>query len=156
MRLELQRADVVGRVERDPLLAGSEFVQCLGTSWREVLKTGRAKRAGANAVIFQQGDAGDAVSFLLSGSVRLFARRDADTVELGTAQSSELIGEGDAGQPRWCSAVASGQVEFVELERAALLTANRSSAALVEHCLSRLLEHRRRALDEMADFVNRW
>ena len=152
LKLELQRADVIGRIERDPLLLGSEWVTCLGPHWRDLLKHGRAKRAGAHAVIFQQGDEGDSLCLLLSGTVLLFARRDADTVELGIAHASDVIGEGARGERRWCSAVASGPVEFVEVDRSLLGPGDPKLEAFLE----RLHADRRRVLDDMADFVNRW
>lgn len=153
LKIELQRADVVGRIERDRVLVGAEFIRLLGPSWRALVEQGRAKRAPDHAVVFQQGDGGDSISFVLSGAVNLFARRDADTVELGSVQAGSVFGCGDAGAPRWCSAVANGTCEFLEFERVALLTPSRPG--LIE-LISRLHLERRKALDEMADFMNRW
>lgn len=158
VKVELQRADVVGRVERDPLLARSQLVATLGPGWRDALRTGRAKRAAPRAVLFQQGDAGEALLFLLSGSVRLFARKDTDTVELGAAHAGEVVGECEAlarRGPRVMTAMANEVVEFVELSPAALFAVPARAAQLTALFTS-LRTERLKALDEMTDFLNRW
>ncbi|MBL8920875.1 MAG: cyclic nucleotide-binding domain-containing protein [Myxococcaceae bacterium] len=159
VKIELVRADVTTRVEKDPVLAGSRLVKALGPRWRDVLKQGRAKRAGDRAVIFQQGDPGESLVFVLSGHVRLFARKDADTVEIGLAHAGDVVGEAEAvaGKGlRVMSAVASGVVELLELDRAPLFSLGQPVSRALEQWLSELQAQRLKALDEMADFLNRW
>lgn len=159
VKVELLRPDVTGRVETDPVLSGTTLVKTLGPRWRDVLKQGHAKRAIDRAVLFQQGDPGTSLLFVLSGHVRLFARKDADTVELGLAHVGDVVGEGEAlsGKgPRAMSAVASGLVEVLELERAPLFSLGQPIGRALEQWLSGLSATRRKALDEMTDFMNRW
>lgn len=159
VKIELVRADVTGRVEKDPLLGGSRLVTTLGPRWRDVLKQGQAKRAGDRAVIFQQGDQGASLQLILTGNVRLFARKDADTVEIGLAHAGDVIGEAEAltGKgARVMSAVASGSVELLELDRAHLFSLGQPVTRALEAWLKELQAQRLKALDEMADFLNRW
>ena len=159
VKVELQRADVTGRISREPRLADSVLVKTLGTDWESVLRAGQAKRAAARAVIFQQGDAGETLLFVLSGTVRLFARKATDTVELGIAHAGDVVGEAEAlaGQGRRAmSAVANEIVEFVELPRAALFGAGPKTTQALEKWLKALQAERLKALDEMTDFLNRW
>jgi len=155
LKVDLQRADVTERVSRDSSLFRSPLVDTLGSEWREVFKRGHAKRAAARVVLFQQGDEGDSLLFVLSGAVRLFARKASDTVELGVAHPGDVIGEAAGAEGRRAmSAVANELVEFVELPRAVLQEAGAAEA--LERWLSALHSERLKALDEMTDFLNRW
>lgn len=159
VKVELQRADVTGRISRDVKLSGSSLVKTLGNDWERVLRAGLGKRAAARAVLFQQGDPGDTLLFVLSGAVRLFARKQTDTVELGVAHAGDVLGEAEvmAGQGRRAmSAVANEVVEFVELPRDALFTAGPKTIQALEQWLAALHAERLKALDEMTDFLNRW
>jgi CRP-like cAMP-binding protein len=158
LKVELQKADVAGRVASDVVLQGCEFAKVLGAGLVAVLKAGSARRAADRAVLFQQGDAGDALLFILSGDVRLFARKDTDTVELGLAHRGDVVGEFEVLEghgPRQVTAVAAGVVEFVELSRTSLLQGSTLSEGLAGYLTARRAE-RRKALDEMTDFLNRW
>lgn len=159
VRIELVRADVTGRVEKDPVLSGTRLVKTLGPRWRDVLKQGQAKRAADRAVIFQQGDHGASLVFVLAGHVRLFARKDTDTVELGLAHAGDVVGEAEAltGKgPRAMSAVASGVVELLEVDRTHLFSLGQPVGRALEQWLGELQAQRLKALDEMTDFLNRW
>ncbi len=156
LKIELQRADVVGWIERDRVLVGCELIRLLGPAWRTVVSQGRAKRAPDRAVVFQQGDPTDSVCLVLSGAIRIVARRDSDSVELGTVHPGELFGCGEAAKPRWCSAVAAGSCEFQEFDRRVLLDPSRSTSQAVSEIVDRLYAERRKALDELTDFMNRW
>ncbi len=159
VKVELQRADVTGRIARDPGLAGSSLVKTLGTDWEGVLRAGQGKRAATRAVLFQQGDPGQTLLFVMSGGVRLFARKATDTVELGVAQAGDVIGEAEALAGQGCramSAVANEVVEFVELPRDTLLRVSPRTAEALKRWLTALQSERLKALDDMTDFLNRW
>ena len=159
VKVELQRADVTGRISRDAKLSGSSLVKTLGNDWQRVLRAGLAKRAAARTVLFQQGDPGDSLLFVLSGSVRLFARKATDTVELGVTHAGDVLGEADAvaGHGRRAmSAVANDVVEFVELPRDALFAVGPKTTQALEVWLSAVHTERLKSLDEMTDFLNRW
>jgi hypothetical protein len=120
LKIELQRADVTGRISKDLVLATSPLVKALGPAWPEFFKKGQAKRANDRALLFQQGDHGSSLLFLLSGHVRLAARKEADTVELGLAHAGDVVGEAEVlhgAGPRTMSAVANGQVEGGPLDQ---------------------------------------
>jgi CRP-like cAMP-binding protein len=159
VRVELQRADMTGRISQDAKLVGSALVKTLGSDWQGVLRAGQAKRAVACTVLFQQGDPGETLLFLLSGAVRLFARKATDTVELGVAHAGDVLGEAEVIAPqgrRAMSAVANEVVEFVELPREALFGAGPKTTQALERWLKALHAERLKALDEMTDFLNRW
>jgi CRP-like cAMP-binding protein len=159
LKVELQKADVAARVAADVVLQRADFVTVLGSRFGEVIKAGSPRRAADRAVLFQQGDAGDALLFLLAGDVRLVARKDTDTVELGLAHRGDVVGEWevlDGHGPRHVTAIAAGVVEFVELPRAALLDAGGALPEALVALLAARRAERRKALDEMTDFLNRW
>lgn len=156
LKIELQRADVIGWIERDRILVGCELIRLLGPGWRAVVSLGRPKRAPDRAVVFQQGDPTDSVCLVLSGTMRIVARRDSDLVELGTVHPGELFGVGEASKPRWCSAVAAGACEFQEFDRRVLLDPTRPASRAISQVVDRLYAERRKALDELTDFMNRW
>ena len=158
VKVELKRADAAELVASRPELAGSAFIKALGPKRAELLAGAIIRRFPDKMVLMQQGDAGQSLFFVLAGDVRLFARRDRDSAELGVAHAGAVLGEGEVllGQgPRCCSAVAQGQVEVLELARAALLIEGKLAppvAAMLEH----VRRGRTKALDEMSDFLNRW
>lgn len=158
VKVELKRADPAEVVLSRRELAAAPFIRALGTGASLVLKQGTLRRFADKAVLVQQGQPGTALYFVLNGDVRLFARRDHDSAELGLAHPGEVLGEGEvlAGEGGCrCSAVAQGAVEVLELPRAALLqhgTLLPGLAALLQDLQAR----RNKALDEMSDFLNRW
>jgi CRP-like cAMP-binding protein len=158
VKVELQRANAVARVGAEVRLSSAPFIKRLAGRWQEVLGQGTPRRATGRTILFQQGDDGHSLLFVLQGEVRVFARKSTDTVELGLAQAGDVVGEGEvlAGQgPRAMSAVAQGPVEFVELPREALLEAGALDASL-ETWLAERRADRVKALDEMTEFLNRW
>ncbi|MCA3014830.1 MAG: cyclic nucleotide-binding domain-containing protein [Myxococcaceae bacterium] len=159
LKVELKKADVVGRVAGDVVLQRSELVTLLGRRFDDVARAGSARRAADRATLFQQGEAGDSLVFILSGSVRLVGRRDADAVELGLVHRGDVVGEFevlDGKGPRQVTAVATGVVEFVDLSRASLLDAAGKLPQALERFLAARRAERRKALDDMTDFLNRW
>lgn len=158
VKVELQRADVIGRIQGDLSLLRAPFIQSLGPKWSQLVRQGQARRAADRAVIFQQGEPGESLLFVLGGAVRLLSRKATDTVELGLAHAGDVVGElevmNGAG-PRSMSAFAAGPVEFLEIPHGALLVSAQLPRAL-EAFLRGLSAERRKALDEMTDFLNRW
>lgn len=158
VRVELKRADPAELVAGRPELAGAPLVKALGAAASALLKQAVIRRFPDKVVLMQQGEEGQSLFFVMSGDVRVFARRDADSAELGVVKTGEVLGEGEvlagAGGRR-CSAVAMGQVDVLELPRSALLIDGQlppSLAALLKNVQS----GRMKALDEMSDFLNRW
>ena len=155
LKLELKRADVSELIAADPVLSSAPLVKVLGAA---ALAKGSLRRYPDKVVLMQQGDPGHSLFFVMAGEVRLFARRDRDSAELGFARRGDTVGEGEALSGvggRQCSAMAQGQVEIVELPRELLLVAGRVPPALgllFQDVHARRLE----ALDEMSDFLNRW
>lgn len=158
VKVELKRADAAELVASHPLLAGSALMKALGPSRATLLSCAIIRRFPDKVVLMQQGEAGQSLFFVLAGDVRLFARRDTDSAELGVAHAGDVLGEGEVlrGEGgRRCSAVAQGQVEVLELARAALLVDGKLPAPVVA-MLKDVERGRMKALDEMSDFLNRW
>ena len=158
VKVELKRADAVDLVASNPALSGSAFMKALGARSRALLSAGVLRRFPDKVVLMQQGEAGRSLFFVLAGDVRLFARRDTDSAELGVVHSGEVLGEGEvlSGEDkRRCSAVAQGQVDVLELSREALLIDGKLPQPLVA-LLEAVKKGRMKALDEMSDFLNRW
>lgn len=158
VKVELKRADASELIASNSALSGSPLVRSLGVRTKTVFTNAVIRRFPDKAVLMQQGEEGMALFFVLAGDVRLFARRDTDSAELGVAHEGDVLGESEvlagAGGRR-CSAVAQGQVDVVELPRVGLLIDGKVPAALAG-LLEAVKQGRLKALDEMSDFLNRW
>jgi CRP-like cAMP-binding protein len=158
VKVELKRADAFELIHGDKVLSASAVVKALGASLKAVLAHASVRRYPDKVVIFQQGEAGSGLCFVLKGDVRLFARKQTDAVELGMVHRGDVLGEGEvlSGNPlRKASAVAQGPVDLVEIPRDSLLVHGHLPAGL-RKVLDDVHAARSRALDEMTDFLNRW
>lgn len=158
LRVDLKRADAAELVLQDVELKDCAFVRALGARALDVLKQGVARRYHDRVVVFHTGDEGGSLFFVINGEVRLFARREADGVELKPVRRGGVLGEAEvlgAGSKRSASAVAHGHVDIVELGREALLVGGQLPPPLRAY-LEAVRGDRARALDELADFLNRW
>ena len=157
LKVALKRADV-GELLADALLVSSPLVKWFGGPKAEVFKAGALRRFLDGAVLFQVGDAGHSLFFVIAGEARLFARRDTEMVDLGLARKGDVVGEAEvlSGQAkRGSSAIAHGPVDVLELQRELLLRQNELPPPLAKW-LDSVSTQRRKALDEMSDFLNRW
>ena len=158
VKVELKRADAAELVAANPVLSSSPLMKALGPARATVLAGSVLRRYQDKLVLTQQGEEGTSLFFVMKGDVRIFARRDSDSAELGVVHAGEVLGEGEvlAGEGgRRCSAVAQGQVDVLEVPRAALLVGGKLPAAVVA-MLETVKQGRVKALDEMSDFLNRW
>ncbi|MFT3707302.1 MAG: cyclic nucleotide-binding domain-containing protein [Archangium sp.] len=155
VKIELKRAEIGDLLAKDAALASAPVVKLLGVP---TLSKGQLRRFPDQAVLFQQGDAGDSLFIVISGEVRLFARKDRDSVELGHVHKGEVFAEGSVleGGGRKKSAVAQGQVDVLELPRSAVLTPAGTVFPVLATLLKDVHQRRMKALDEMNDFLNRW
>lgn len=157
-RVALKRADLNEVVRDDELLRSSKFIKALGAKADALLKLGVARRYPDRAVLFQQGDPGCSLFFVLKGEVRLSGRKGPDTVDLGNVGRGEVFGENEvlsARTARSVAALAHGEVDAAEFPREALLERGVLLKELVG-LLGPIKEARLNALSEMTDFMNRW
>jgi CRP-like cAMP-binding protein len=157
VKVTLKRADNCELVHSDEVLKTAGLVKALGTKADAVLTIGVARRYPDRAVLFQQGDAGTSLFFVLRGEVRLSARKGADMVELGAARRGDVFGESEilSGAPlRTTSAVAQGDLDAVEIPREALLVDGLLPWEMAE-LLRPIKEARVRSLSDMTDFMGR-
>jgi CRP-like cAMP-binding protein len=155
VKLELKRADLGELLSADPVLAVAPLVKLLTPA---ILAKATMRRFPDKGLIVQQGQPGESLFFVMKGDVRLFARRDSDSAELGIAHRGEFFGEGellDGKNARHCSATAQGQVDVLEFSRDVLQTERAFSAPMLG-LLNEAYSRRTKALDEMSDFLNRW
>jgi CRP-like cAMP-binding protein len=157
VKVKLERANAAELIAADPRLAGAPLMKALGAPAKALVSGAVMRRFQDKAVLMQQGDSGRTLLFVLAGDVRLFARRDTDSVELGVAHPGDVLGECEvlSGEARRCSAVALGQVDVLELTYDALLLGGKLPPQL-SAMLEGVKKHRMKALDEMSDFLNRW
>jgi len=158
VKVELKRADAYELIHGDKLLSASRLVKALGANLKAALANASVRRYPDKVVIFQQGDSGTGLYLVLSGDVRLFARKQSDAVELGMVHRGDVLGEGEVlsgGPLRKASAVAQGAVDLVEIPRDGLLVNGQLPPAL-KALLDDVHAARSQALDEMTDFLNRW
>ncbi|MDP1829883.1 MAG: cyclic nucleotide-binding domain-containing protein [Archangium sp.] len=158
VKVELKRADAAELIASKVELSGAPLVKALAGAMSTLLPRSTLRRYPDKVVLMQQGEEGDSLFFVMAGDVRLFARRDKDSAELGVVHLGGVLGESEvlAGEGgRRCSAVAQGQVDVLEFPRAALLVGGKLPPPLVA-MLENVKSGRMKALDEMSDFLNRW
>ncbi len=158
VRLSLKKGDPWARIREDLKLSESSLVFALGEQAEEVMKLALMKRSPDKVVMFQQGEVGDSLYFVVSGTVRLFARKDRDSLELPSIGIGDVIGETEVlgGAPhRHQSAIAQGVVELIEIPRKSLLVDGMLPAP-IESLLNRIRKTRDGQLDELTTFMNRW
>jgi CRP-like cAMP-binding protein len=159
VKLRIERADVAQLVGLDPLLKGAPLLKALGPGADAVLKRGVGLRYPHGVVLFQQGEPGHSLYFVLKGEVRLYARAGTEAMELGHAPRAEVVGEAEvlAGPgPRQVTAVAQGSLDVVEVPRDALLAPGGLLPAALREYLSQVQLKRQSKLKEMTDFLERW
>ena len=59
----------------------------------KLLETGKERRLGANAIVFNEGDSGTEMYVLLMGSVGVFKNREGQDEEMATLGSGSYFGE---------------------------------------------------------------
>jgi CRP-like cAMP-binding protein len=158
VKVELKKADPAEVVASRRELMATPFLRALGAQATPTLQQGTLRRYPDKAVLMQQNEEGQSLFFVLNGDVRLFARRDKDSAELGVAHAGEVLGEAEVlsgAAKRACSAVAQGPVDVLELPREALLSNGKLPQGLAA-LLGDVQTKRTKALDEMSDFLNRW
>ncbi len=71
IRIELKRADAAQLINENAVLKGSAFISALSP---EALRLGTPLRFGSKSSLFQQGQPGHSVFFIIRGDVRLASR----------------------------------------------------------------------------------
>lgn len=158
-RIGLKRMGVAEFVRQDAVLRASPFLKDLAPPVAErLLAAAMGRRFADGAVLFQQGEEGQSLFFVLAGEACVQAMRDGASVEVATVRKGDVLGEAEwvtkAGL-RTQSAVARGGVDVAEVPVAALDEAARAAPSLASWLRS-LHEQRQRAGDAMSDFLNRW
>ena len=121
------------------------------------ISTGKTTlRCGADHIIFMQGQAADAVFFLLRGKVQLtVASQDGKEAIVATIGSGEFFGEGClAGQPhRIGTATSAGLCALLRVEKATLARVlgeqPELSAVFMTHLLSRIVRYEADLVDQI-------
>ena len=158
VRVGLKRIAVAELVAGDPLLHNSRLLAGLNAAARAPLfEAGRVRRFAHQALLFEQGHGGGQLLMVARGQVRLVARHQKESVELGAVHKGDIIGEGELlgdAAPAF-SAVADGEVDAIEFPRASIQKLLKNHPAMRAY-LAGLRDARRAALDEMASFLGRW
>lgn len=108
------------------------------------------------ALLFRQGEAGDALFFVVRGSLAVLAERDdGDGVRLGEVGPGEPVGEMAllSGEPRMASARANDDTELVKLSRVgfeALVAAHPAALALFARTMASRLARAARSRQAIA------
>lgn len=103
VKVELKWAVAAELIAHDPVLAAAPVTRYLT---KEIVAGAALRRFNDKAVLMQQGEAGHSLFLVMAGDVRLFARRDHDSAELGVAHRGAIFGEAEAlegkgGRRRW-------------------------------------------------------
>lgn len=99
-----------------------------------ILASSVARRFRDGGAVFRQGEQGQSIYLVLKGEVRL-TTGGSDGEIIDVARKGDLFGEGElcaAREARACTALASGDVDVVELPAALLKEVGRANPKLVE------------------------
>lgn len=159
MRLGLRKIEVVDHVLEDPELKDCKFARLMGTEgMNALLKCAGVRRHPDKTVVYQAGEGGDALLWIVRGEARLFSEGVADTAELGTAFKGHLLGEQEflsAADVRRSSVMAAGELTLLEFPRRLAWPTVSKLPDVLAH-LEELRTARLRQSEELAAFVNRW
>jgi CRP-like cAMP-binding protein len=159
LKLGLRRMSLEDRMSGDEELRMSALVRLLGPGpLGEVLAQSSGRRFAAGARLFLEGDAGQALVFVLKGEARLLAGSGTEMVEVAVARKGEVVGEQEAlgaCATRAYTAQAVGELEVLEIPRSLLERLAPAGSALQAH-LREVASARSRARAELTDFLNRW
>jgi signal transduction histidine kinase len=99
----------------------------------------------AGQLIFRQGDRGDALYVVLTGSVRLFKTEDGREFELGIERAGDFFGEMSLfdGAPRSASAMAAEESSLLVVSSVEHLTMLGKSSAVLTDAVARLTRNLR-------------
>jgi CRP-like cAMP-binding protein len=114
------RGDPAESVERTPALRDSPLMQALGAARARVLRLAIARRHPDKVGVFEHGDTGGSLFFVLSGGARLFGKKDTRLLEVDSVGPGGFFGETEVLEGtalRRVSAVARGPLEALEIAR---------------------------------------
>lgn len=158
VRLGLRRIGAAELVAADEELHRCPFIRSIPDEARgRLLDRAVARRFPAGATVFAQGDGPGPVLLVLRGEVRLVFRTGGDTFDFAGAGKGQLFGEAelDSGAQRAYCAVASGELDVLELSREEVACVLGGAPALREY-VNELCRERKAALDGMSEFLGRW
>lgn len=150
VKAPVERGDPLRVVRAVPALAAAPLVKALGDRLERVCSLALVRRHAAGVVVFQPGDTGGSLLFVLSGALRVFGRDGERVLELETAGTGGVVGEGEvlAGENRRrLSVVAQGPVEVLEIARE-LLGAAGALPEPVRECLEAVRARRASLLEQ--------
>jgi CRP-like cAMP-binding protein len=155
-RVGLRRASLHEICRADEVLRACALLRSLAAEEAERLLGGSvARRFTDGSAVYRAGDEGQGIYLVLRGEVRLSTGAG---VMFAVARKGDLFGESELVTShlfRSSSAVASGDVDVAELPPPLLKEAGRANRALVE-LVQQLHTGRHAAIQELADFINRW
>jgi CRP-like cAMP-binding protein len=131
----------------DSLQHSPLFVGCNVAVLQAVASRLRVRRFRRNEVIFHQGDAGDSLHIIASGSVKIvLPSAEGDEAIIATLRPPDFFGELALldGQPRSATATAVDPVETLALSRSTFLELLNAHAELRDALLSALVAELRR------------
>ena len=131
----------------DSLRSCPLFTSCDATVLHEVAVRLRRRRFRRNEVIFHQGDAGDSLHIIASGSVKIvLPSAEGDEAIIATLRQPDFFGELALldGQPRSATATAVEPTETLALSRSVFFELLNAHAELRDALLSALVAELRR------------
>jgi len=138
----------------DALRSCRLFADTSGESLAAISRTLRSRRFRRGEVLFHEGDPGDSLFIVVSGSIKVFLPSDqGDEAILATLGPGDSLGELSLldGVPRSASAIAIEPVEALMLPRGQFLGLLAADAGLRDAVLGHLAAELRRLTTHVAD-----
>lgn len=163
-RVELKRLSLVEYVRNDPRLRDSALLKALPLNVVPVLlDRGRLHRFAPRQTVFEQGDAGGSLFWVVRGEARLTLHTGGTRADLDPIRPGDAFGEAEAleaaseARPRGRSYTAQAVTDFEVAEFSKeLMVRLLARAPEVRTYLAQVHAKREGNRTELAAFVNRW
>ena len=133
--IEHPRTGTVTADRKAELLAQHSLCSSLGEEQIERLaQTARQVRFGKGETIIHQGESGESMFILITGSAEVFAQKNGRLLRVGELGSGECFGEVSllTGEPRSASVIARTDCEILEIQKLAIGAVLRENPHLAE------------------------
>jgi small-conductance mechanosensitive channel/CRP-like cAMP-binding protein len=125
-----------------------------GAQLEQLAKSAKHTRFGKEETIIHQGERGESMFILASGSAEVFARKDARLLRVGMLQTGDCFGEVSllTGEPRSATVVAKSDCSVIEVQKTQISTLLHQHPELAERLSETLAQRRVATQNELERF----
>jgi small-conductance mechanosensitive channel/CRP-like cAMP-binding protein len=120
----------------------------------QLARAARQTAYGKGETIIRQGEPGESMFVLASGSANVFAKKDTTLLQVGTLQSGDCFGEVSllTGEPRSATVVATTDCSVIEVQKLSISSLLHQHPELAEQLSETIASHRQATQNELERF----